>query len=93
MLTYGDHGQQDEACCTSLLRALGEVDERVHGGGGEDQTSTHEAHQSNVIGLNGIGGHNDKDADDAPEHVDECPPGEVGVVGLDVGDDGADECY
>lgn len=38
-----------------------------------------------------IGAHDEDDRQDAEKHVDQAPPGVVRVVGLDVGDDGADE--
>lgn len=45
----------------------------------------------NMIGALGVRGNGDGDADDAKEHEDEGPPGEVGEAAVDGGEDGADK--
>ena len=91
---YRDHGEQDVAGSCGLEGSDGRVDQRVDRGSSEDEASGKEAHDlclsagafgagqdqtyCNMVGPLSIRGDGDCDANNAEEHEDQCPPGEVG---------------
>ena len=92
---YLYHGQQDEARGGGLERATAGVDEEVDRRRREDYAGGEVADYGHVVGLDGVGGDDDKDAYYEEEDVDDRPPGEDGeferLGDLYLADDAADE--
>ena len=89
--TYGDDREQDESSSSGFLGSIRIVYQRVDGRRGEDQTSTQEACQTDMVSVDCIRADHEYDSRYAEQHIDQRPPGVVRVVLINIGDDGADE--
>lgn len=88
------HGEQDETGAGGLASANVGVDEGVDAGAGEHQAGSEVAAEGDVVGLDRVGGDDDKDANIDEEGEDDGPPGELGeALALNLAYDAGDEAY
>lgn len=83
-----EHGEQDEAGSGGLTGANVGVDEVVDAGAGENEAGGKVAAEGNVVGLDGVGGDDDKNANVEEEGIHDGPPGEFrkALAALNLGD-------
>lgn len=86
-----DDTEQDETSSGGLTRSTLLVDERMDCNASQDHSSRAVARQSDVVGVDGVAGHDDEDDDVQEQSVHHRPPGEKVEVSLicelDVGGD------
>ena len=76
--TYHDHGQEDEAGGGRLSRTALGVDEGIDRRGDENHATGEVARDGDVVGMDGIAGDDDEDADYEEQAIDDGPPGKGG---------------
>lgn len=76
--TYVNHGKQDETGSDSLSRTIVGVDDDIYARAGENQAGGNIAGNCYMIGLDGVAGDDDKNANILEQAVYDSPPRELG---------------
>lgn len=75
-ITYHYHGQEDETRSCRLSRPALRVDEGIDRRGGQHHAPGEVARDGDMVGVYGVAGDDDEDAQDEEQAVDDGPPGE-----------------